>query len=86
MPSHAGTFGLVIVEALGQSVIARDIFEFGRYWGFCPLFLRCWRAQDLLTDVQPSDAVQRARASTEGYDITLIAKRHQELCKELIEG
>ena len=90
MPSHAETFGLVIVEALsaGLPVIARDIFEFREIFGDSVLFFSdVGEAQDLLTD----DATLRrcaakARASTEGYDITLIAKRHQELYKELIEG
>ena len=88
MPSHAETFGLVIVEALyGLPVIARSIFEFREIFGILSSFLRCWRgAGPHLLTMQPSDAVQRSPCLNRGYDISLIAKRHQELYKELIEG
>lgn len=90
MPSHAETFGLVIVEALscGLPVIARDISEFRAIFGDSVLFFRdIDDAQELISD----DATLRrcaawARASTERYDITLIAKQHQHLYQELIEG
>lgn len=90
MPSHAETFGLVIVEALssGLPVIARDIFEFREIFGDSVLFFReIDEARDLLNDdATLQRCASRARSSTEKYDITLIAKRHQQLYQELIEA
>ncbi|MFY1645006.1 glycosyltransferase family 4 protein, partial [Methanoculleus bourgensis] len=90
MPSHAETFGLVIVEALssGLPVIARDIFEFREIFGDSVLFFReIDEARDLLNDdATLQRCASRARTSTEKYDITLIAKRHQQLYQELIEA
>jgi len=90
MPSHAETFGLVIVEALssGLPVIARDIFEFREIFGDSVLFFReIGEARDLLNDdATLQRCASRARTSTEKYDITLIAKRHQQLYQELIEA
>jgi glycosyltransferase involved in cell wall biosynthesis len=90
MPSHAETFGLVIVEALssGLPVIARDIFEFREIFGNSVLFFReIGEARDLLNDdATLQRCASRARSSTEKYDITLIAKRHQQLYQELIEA
>ncbi len=89
MPSHAETFGLVIVEALsaGLPVIARDIYEFREIFGDSILFFReTDEARDLFADdAALQRCAARARASTEKYDITLIAKRHQQLYRELIE-
>jgi glycosyltransferase involved in cell wall biosynthesis len=90
MPSHAETFGLVIVEALsaGLPVIARDIFEFREIFGDSVLFFcEVDEARDIMNDdAALHRCAARARASTEKYDITLIAKRHQQLYRELIEG
>mgnify|MGYP002344334771 FL=1 len=89
MPSHAETFGLVIVEALsaGLPVIARDIYEFREIFGDSVLFFsELDEARALLADEATlKRCAARARASTEEYDITLIAKRHQQLYRELIE-
>jgi 1,2-diacylglycerol-3-alpha-glucose alpha-1,2-galactosyltransferase len=90
MPSYAETFGLVIVEALssGLPVIARDIFEFREIFGDSVLFFgELDEAQDLIVDdALLRRSASRARASTEKYDITLIARQHQKLYHELIEG
>jgi glycosyltransferase involved in cell wall biosynthesis len=89
MPSHAETFGLVIVEALsaGLPVIARDIYEFREIFGDSVLFFsELDEARTLLADEATlKRCAAGARASTEKYDITLIAKRHQQLYRELIE-
>ena len=89
MPSHAETFGLVIVEALsaGLPVIARDIYEFREIFGDSVLFFRNNdEARALVNDEAAlHHCAGGARASTEQYDITLIAKRHQQLYRELIE-
>ena len=89
MPSHAETFGLVIVEALsaGLPVIARDIYEFREIFGDSVLFFsELDEARALLADEATlKRCAAGARASTEKYDITLIAKRHQQLYRELIE-
>ena len=90
MPSHAETFGLVIVEALsaGLPVIARDIFEFREIFGDSVLFFGDLdEARALVNDdAALHRCAARARKSTENYDITLIAQRHQQLYRELIEG
>jgi glycosyltransferase involved in cell wall biosynthesis len=90
MPSHAETFGLVIVEALsaGLPVIARDIFEFREIFGDSVLFFsEVDGARDILADEAVLQrCAAKARASSEKYDITRIAKRHQQLYRELIEG
>lgn len=90
MPSYAETFGLVIVEALssGLPVIARDIFEFREIFKDSVLFFSTpEEAEGLLTNDSLLGALApNARSSTEMYDIRLIARRHQQIYQELIEG
>lgn len=90
MPSYAETFGLVIIEALssGLPVIARDISEFQEIFGDSILFFqRLDEVSDLLRDDEVlKRCAARARDSTEKYDITLIARQHIHLYKELTEG
>jgi len=87
MPSHAETFGLVILEALasGLPVLARGIPEFREIFGDTIAFFEGLDdAQEL---VQSRDrwrlSGEKAREATTPYDIRLIAKRHAELYRKL---
>jgi len=87
MPSHAETFGLVILEALasGLPVLARGIPEFREIFGDTIAFFD--GLDDAQQLVQTRDrwrlSGEKARAATEPFDIRLIAKRHAELYREL---
>jgi len=87
MPSHAETFGLVILEALasGLPVLARGIPEFREIFGDSIAFFK--NLDDAGQLVQSRDhwrlSGEKARAATERYDIRLIAQRHAELYREL---
>jgi len=69
-------------------VIARDIFEFKEIFGDSVLFFGDLDDARVLVnnDAALRRCASRARASTENYDITLIAQRHQQLYRELIEA
>jgi 1,2-diacylglycerol-3-alpha-glucose alpha-1,2-galactosyltransferase len=87
MPSHAETFGLVILEALatGLPVMARGIPEFREIFGDTIAFFDT--PEDAQELVRSRDRWRlsggKAREATGPYDIRLIAKRHAELYREL---
>jgi glycosyltransferase involved in cell wall biosynthesis len=90
MPSHAETFGLVILEALssGLPVVARDIPEFREIFGDGILyFAACGDAARKIEDDNALEALRRnARRSTEPFDINLIADMHLNLYRELVDS
>ena len=90
MPSHAETFGLVILEALccGLPVIARDITEFQEIYGSSvSLFHTIEKACDALSDEKELAVLQSsARRATEPYDIINIAKQTTDLYTKLFES
>lgn len=89
MPSHAETFGLVILEALasGLPVIARDIPEFRQIFGDQILYFNdLARVTTLLGDDQLLRTIGAgSRAWTEKHDIRTIAQRHIALYRSLLE-
>jgi len=88
MPSYAETFGLVILEALssGLPVIARDIPEFRDI--FSDNILYFTENGDVCTGLEDREALRRmaaqARPFTEPFDIRVIAGKHQDLYRKLV--
>lgn len=89
MPSHAETFGLVILEALasGLPVIARDIPEFREIFGDRILY---FKDRDEVTALLKDDQLlrtvgARSHAWTEKHDIRTIAEQHIALYRSLLE-
>jgi 1,2-diacylglycerol-3-alpha-glucose alpha-1,2-galactosyltransferase len=90
MPSHAETFGLVILEALasGLPVIARDIPEFREIFGDQVLYFKNPAG---VTPLLRNDQLLRtmgagSRAWTEKHDLRAIAEQHIALYHSLLEG
>jgi 1,2-diacylglycerol-3-alpha-glucose alpha-1,2-galactosyltransferase len=87
MPSHAETFGLVILEALsmGLPVIARDIPEFREIFGDTLLYFS--RPDEvgghLADDRLLAARAGLARAATEKFDIRTVASMHMDLYRAL---
>ena len=90
MPSHAETFGLVILEALscGLPVIARNIKEFQEVYGTSiSLFSTIDEACNAISDERGLSVLQSsARRATEPYDIINIAKQTTDLYTKLLEA
>lgn len=89
MPSHAETFGLVILEALscGLPVVARDIPEFREIFDEVVHFFRDTDDASLIINDDDSlkESSSAARAYTEQFDIKRIASMHYDLYRSLIE-
>jgi glycosyltransferase involved in cell wall biosynthesis len=90
MPSHAETFGLVLLEALccGLPVIARNIKEFQEIYGSSVSFFHTIEnACDAISDEKRLSVLQSsARHATEPYDIINIAKQTTDLYSTLLES
>lgn len=90
MPSHAETFGLVILEALSCElpVIARNIQEFTEIYGSSISFFHTIdEACDAIADEKELSGLQSsARRATEPYDINNIAKQTIDLYTKLLEA
>ncbi len=89
MPSHAETFGLVMLEALscGLPVVARGIPEFREIFGDAVHFFnnREEAADCLRDDDSLQQSSNKSRAFTKQYDIKRTAQMHCNLYKELME-
>jgi glycosyltransferase involved in cell wall biosynthesis len=87
MPSHAETFGLVILEALscGLPVIAREIPEFREIFSDAVLFFSdAEQAGAMIADDAALNYCARgARVYTEQFDIRKVAQMHIDLYREL---
>ncbi|MDR2855357.1 MAG: glycosyltransferase family 4 protein [Methanomicrobiales archaeon] len=90
MPSHAETFGLVILEALSCElpVIARNITEFQEIYGSSiSLFSTINEACNAVSDEKGLSVLQSsARGATEPYDIINVAKQTTDLYTKLLES
>ncbi len=89
MPSHAETFGLVILEALasGLPVIARDIPEFREIFGDQVLYFKdlAGVTSHLRDEQQLRTIGAGSRAWTEKHDIRTIAEQHISLYRSIVE-
>ncbi|MDO9097023.1 MAG: glycosyltransferase family 4 protein, partial [Candidatus Methanoperedens sp.] len=89
MPSHAETFGLVILEALacGLLVVARNIPEFREIFDDGVHFFGT--LDEASTVINDDDSLRKssevARQFTEKFDIKHIARMHCDLYRRLIE-
>ncbi len=89
MPSHAETFGLVVLEALacGLPVVARNIPEFREIFDDGVHFFGT--LDEASTVINDDDSLRRsseaARPFTEKFDIKHIASMHCDLYRRLIE-
>lgn len=87
MPSHAETFGLVILEALSCSlpVVARNIPEFKEIFGDSVQFFD--KIDEAGLCLQDDEALKdgESRSFTEQYDIKKIATMHYDLYRRLVE-
>jgi 1,2-diacylglycerol-3-alpha-glucose alpha-1,2-galactosyltransferase len=90
MPSHAETFGLVILEALssGLPVIARDIPEFREIFGSHLEYFneRAEAGKKISDDSIFDEHARTARDATERFDINRIAEMHDKLYQKLTEN
>lgn len=90
MPSHAETFGLVILEALSCDlpVVAREIPEFREIFGDVVHFFKNGdgAARHITDDESLLSSSISSRDFTARYDIKRVAEMHYDLYRKLLES